>query len=216
MAQGFLAAIALVFALALPVQAEILSEILPPKWIQLTPQQKQVLAPLQSEWDSLNDGLRNKWLRIADRYPRMAAEEQQRVQTRMKQWTDLTPEQRRKVRERYQRMQNISPKQREGLQEKWQEYESLPEAQKKRLKERTKPRRFGRGAAVRGDTPKPMEPKNKAAPPISPPSPPPPESGASASAAPAEPVGPDTRSGTGFDMNTARGKQHEVLAIPRQ
>lgn len=216
MAQGLLAAIALALALALPARAEVLSEILPPNWTQLTPQQRQILAPLQSEWDSLDDGRRNKWLRIADRYPRMPAEEQQRVQTRMKQWTDLTPEQRRKARERYQRLQNISPKQREGLKEKWQEYENLPEAEKKRLKERAKARRFGRAAAARGGTAKPAEAKKKPASPTSAPSPQPPESGASATAAPPDAVGSDTASGGGFGMNTPRGSPHEDLAIPRQ
>lgn len=173
--------------------------------------------PLQAEWDSLDNARRTKWLRIVDRYPRMSAEEQQRVQTRMKQWTDLTPEQRRKVRERYQHLQNISPKQREALKEKWQEYQSLPEAEKKRLKESAKPRRFGRGTA-RAGTAKPVEKKKKktVSPTPSPPTLQPPQSDTSAIALPpAEPVGPDTRSSGELGVNDHRGSPREDLAIPR-
>ena len=215
MAKGLLAAIALAFALALPVRAEVLSEILPPNWTQLTVQQKQVLAPLQSEWDSLDKDRRNKWLRIADRYPRMSAEEQQRVQTRMKQWTDLTPEQRRRARERYQRLQNISPKQRQGLKEKWLEYESLPEAEKKRLKESNKPRRLDRGKGTRSASPKPAQPKKEPVSPAPEPAVLPPQDNASTANPPTKAASPDSRSSVEFGTNSPRGSAHEELAIPR-
>jgi hypothetical protein len=149
MAQGLIAAIALALALALPAQAEVLPEIRPPKWSDLNVQQKQVLTPLQSEWDSLADAHRKKWLGIANRYPRMSAEEQGRVQIRMRQWAELTPEQRSNARERYRRLQNIPPEKREALKKKWQEYEKLPEAEKKRLEDNRSPRAPGRGAPVR-------------------------------------------------------------------
>jgi hypothetical protein len=215
MAKGRLAAIALALALALPVRAEVLSEILPPNWTQLRPQQRQILAPLQSEWDSLDDARRNKWLRIADRYPRMAAEEQRRVQTRMKQWTDLTPEQRRRARERYQRLQNISPKQRQGLKEKWQEYESLPEAEKRRLKEGNKPRRIDRGKGPRSASSNPAPTKKESASPAPAPTAQPPQDGVSVTNSPTEAASPDSRSSIEFGTSSPRGSAHEELAIPR-
>lgn len=150
MAQGLFAAIALALALALPAQAEALPEIRPPKWVDLSPRQKQVLTPLESQWDSLADAGRKKWLGIANRYSRMSAEEQVRVQTRMKQWAELTPEQRQDARERYRRLLSISPSQRETLKEKWAEYEKLPDAEKRRLKESAIPGVENRSKMTRG------------------------------------------------------------------
>lgn len=43
------------------------------KWAQLTKQEKQVLAPLASEWDTLRAWQRERMLDIAKDYPRMDA-----------------------------------------------------------------------------------------------------------------------------------------------
>lgn len=127
MAAGRIAAIAILLAVAGTAQAEPLPEIRPPDWGGLTPRQKQVLTPLQSEWDSLPDARRKNWLGIANRYPRMSVEEQRRVQARIREWAELTPDQRRKARERYRSLQNVPPKQREALKHKWEEKANLPD-----------------------------------------------------------------------------------------
>lgn len=134
MAQAFLAGIALALALVAPVQA-VVPDLRSPMWVKLTPQQKQTLAPLAQDWDKLDDTHKRKWLGVADRYPNMAPEEQERIQKRMKNWAELTPDERRKAREQFKNLQKAPPEQREALKQKWQEYESLPESEKKRLKE---------------------------------------------------------------------------------
>ena len=50
-----------------------------PSWSQLTPQEKQVLAPLASDWNNLDAQRKQKWRGIAQRYPKMAPDEQQRL-----------------------------------------------------------------------------------------------------------------------------------------
>ena len=40
-----------------------------PGWSQLTAQQREILAPLSRDWDSLENIRKRKWLAIADRYP---------------------------------------------------------------------------------------------------------------------------------------------------
>src|SRR5207253_6330090 len=97
--------------------------------------QKEILAPLAAEWDKIEDKRKLKWLVIARRYPAMTSEEQQRVQTRMRDWASLTPDQRRQAREQYKNLQKIPPEKRDALIQKWQEYDSLPGEEKQRLNE---------------------------------------------------------------------------------
>ena len=58
-------------------------------WIQLNPLQQTVLAPLESDWESLSNDRKTKWLRVANRYPYMTAPEQERLQGRMADWAKL-------------------------------------------------------------------------------------------------------------------------------
>ena len=93
-----------------------------PTWTELTPAQKQVLAPVQPDWDQLDTTRRKKWVAIADRYPTMKPSEQERLQKRMQEWAKLTPDERRAARERYQTLRKLPPDQRKEVREKWKEY----------------------------------------------------------------------------------------------
>ena len=53
-----------------------------------------MLAPLAPDWDKLDAQRKQKWRGIAQRYPKMAPDEQQRVQQQMRPWAELTPQQR--------------------------------------------------------------------------------------------------------------------------
>jgi len=70
-----------------------------PSWSQLSPSEKQVLAPLAPDWDNLDAQRKQKWRGLAQRYPKMSADEQQRIQGQMKSWAELTPQQRQAARE---------------------------------------------------------------------------------------------------------------------
>lgn len=126
MAKAFLTLIVWL-SLALPVVAAQSQpspkKALRPAWSELTPAQKQVLAPLQGEWDALDTTRRKKWIAIADRYPKMKPEEQQRLQKRMTDWAKLTPAERQQAREKYQQMRKLSAARRQQLQEQWEEYQ---------------------------------------------------------------------------------------------
>ena len=133
------AGIALFLALAAPAAAAIVVPPLKqPTWTELTPQQREILAPLSGEWDKLEFYRRKKWLGIAQRYPAMSAEEQVRLQRRMQAWTKLTPEERKRARESYKSLKKAPPEQREVIKQKWQEYKQLPDDEKERLKEAAK------------------------------------------------------------------------------
>jgi hypothetical protein len=90
-----------------------------PLWSELSPKQQAVLAPLAADWDTLDTTRRKKWVTIANRYPRMTADEQQRLQTRMRDWASLTPAQRRVARENYQTLKQLPRTERGEARQRW-------------------------------------------------------------------------------------------------
>ncbi len=97
-----------------------------PAWAELTAEQQQTLAPLKADWETLEPERRQKWIGIAKRYPRMKAQEQERVQRRMQAWAKLTPDQRRQARENYKRLAKEPRDERhKDLREEWAEYQAL-------------------------------------------------------------------------------------------
>lgn len=91
-------------------------------WAQMTEQQKTVLAPLASEWDSLRPWQREKMLDIAKEYPKMDAQKQQRIQHQLVKWSRMTPYERENARKRYQQFQSLSPEKKEALRKQWQQH----------------------------------------------------------------------------------------------
>ncbi|WP_265919048.1 DUF3106 domain-containing protein [Cupriavidus nantongensis] len=101
-----------------------------PAWADLSPVNQRILAPLQPLWDTLPELNRQKWLRIAARYPKYSPAEQARLQARMTEWVRMTPQQRRLARENYQITRSLPT---EKKAEAWDKYQQLPEEQKKKL-----------------------------------------------------------------------------------
>ena len=95
-----------------------------PLWSELSPKQQAVLAPLAADWEKLDTTRRKKWVTIANRYPKMKAEEQTRLQDRMQVWAKLTPEQRRVARDNYRALRQIPPAERGEVKQKWQQHKA--------------------------------------------------------------------------------------------
>jgi hypothetical protein len=94
-----------------------------PDWSELTPAQRNILAPLMEDWQEIDTVRRKKWIKIADSYPNLKPEQQQRLQTRMKDWAKLTPEQRRVAREKYNSIKKLPPAQRDEVKAQWEQYQ---------------------------------------------------------------------------------------------
>ncbi len=114
------AALILGLCFALPAFAAT-AEKKQPDWAQLNSEQQQILAPLASEWNTLAERRRKKWLLLAKRYPTMKPDEQQRLQTQMKDWAKLTPQQRAIARENYKKLAKQPPEKREVVKQNWHE-----------------------------------------------------------------------------------------------
>lgn len=126
MVRKFVAFVILLFA-ALAAQAE--GE---PKWAQLSDDQRQVLAPLAGEWDTLRPWQREKMLDIARDYPRMSKDQQLRVQQRLSNWSRLTPYEREGARKQYQQFNALPPEKKAELRHKWQEYQKMSDAERQK------------------------------------------------------------------------------------
>ena len=104
-----------------------------PAWSQLSPAQREALAPLAGQWTTIPPESKRKWLEIADKYPRLSPDGQARLQARMAEFSRLTPEQRHTARENFQRAYELPRESRESA---VQQYQSLPDDRKKELSER--------------------------------------------------------------------------------
>jgi hypothetical protein len=103
---------------------------------ELTPQERSVLQPLSGEWDAMSATRKKKWRELADRYPKLSADEQQRISARMQGWSRMSPDDRRAARDQFRAIQgpqNAGPGAREQLKKQWQEYRSLPIEERQRL-----------------------------------------------------------------------------------
>jgi hypothetical protein len=94
-----------------------------PAWSELKPEQQTILAPLAPEWNSMDAARRKKWVQIADRYPKMKPQEQQRLQKRMADWARLTPAQRSAARDKYQALKKLPPDKRKEVTAQWKRYQ---------------------------------------------------------------------------------------------
>ncbi|MDQ7968485.1 MAG: DUF3106 domain-containing protein [Oxalicibacterium faecigallinarum] len=98
-------------------------------WKSLSPVQRTALAPLEKDWNRLDDFRKEKWIELANRFTTMTPTEQSRMQERMRDWVALSPEERRLARENYKRVQKAKVE--KGQQ--WEQYQQLPEEKKKEL-----------------------------------------------------------------------------------
>lgn len=101
-----------------------------PAWRDLTPSQREALAPLETKWDSFDADRKQKWLEVATKYPNLSPDGKQRLHERMAEFAKLTPQQRQTLRENFKRAYELPADQRQAL---LQEYKDLPPDQRQAL-----------------------------------------------------------------------------------
>lgn len=107
-----------------------------PNWASLSPAQRQALKPLERDWATIDAPRKSKWLEIAERYPAMSPQEQERIQARMTEWARMTPQQRSDTRRRFQDVKKLPPEERQAG---WEAYQSLSDEQRAELAGRARP-----------------------------------------------------------------------------
>jgi hypothetical protein len=99
-------------------------------WEGLKPSQQNILAPLESDWDYMLPDSRKKWIQVANIYPKMSTQDQERLQSRMASWSNLSQKERRLARENYLASLKFPA---EKKAEAWSAYQKLSDEQKKKL-----------------------------------------------------------------------------------
>ncbi len=101
-----------------------------PRWSDLSPAHRKVLAPLSGDWNTLDARSKERWVDVAGRFPKMPADEQQRANQRMSEWAHMTVAQRVQARMNFQETRGVSKEEREA---RWKAYQALPEEKKREL-----------------------------------------------------------------------------------
>ena len=101
-------------------------------WDSLSPTQQKTLAPIESDWDYMLPDSRKKWIYVANLYPKMPPADQERLQSRMTSWSNLSQRDRRIARENYLTSLKFPA---EKKAEAWSAYQKLSEEDKKKLAE---------------------------------------------------------------------------------
>ena len=99
-------------------------------WKQLKAHEKQALAPLASQWGTLTETQRSKWLAIVQHFDKLSPAEQQVMQNRMTEWVALNPVQRNQARLNFNTVQGVSKDEKKS---RWDEYQALSEEEKRKL-----------------------------------------------------------------------------------
>lgn len=101
-----------------------------PTWAEISPMQREVLAPLGTAWDSVSEAQKRKWLALAQNFPKLAPAEQAKLRSRMTEWVAMSPQQRSQARLNFGESQKLGF---DDKRAKWEAYQALPPEEKTKL-----------------------------------------------------------------------------------
>lgn len=93
------------------------------RWRDLSPQQRETLAPLEHEWSTIDGPRKQKWLTLAGRFRSLSPDERTRISARMSDWARLTPAERGQARMRFEEVRQVPAPDRNA---RWEAYQALP------------------------------------------------------------------------------------------
>ena len=99
-------------------------------WDDLSVVQQKILAPLEEDWSYLSKERRQKWIQVANLYPKMKRADQERLQSRMNEWSKLSQKDRRIARDNYLSSLRFPAEEKASA---WQAYQQLSPEDKKKL-----------------------------------------------------------------------------------
>ncbi len=102
-----------------------------PLWSELSPAQRETLAPLESRWNGLPLAKKRAWLTLTEKMPTMSAGDRAKAQARIQEWASLTPEQRRMARNNYRLAKSLDRDERLAT---WESYNLMTPEQRSVLR----------------------------------------------------------------------------------
>jgi hypothetical protein len=112
------------------VPARVTPALTSKAWRQLTPEQRQALAPLGAQWRALTTQQQNKWLAISKNFGQLSVADQVTMHSRMADWVDLSPRERNLARLNFNQLQKLPI---EDKKAKWEAYQALSAEEKRQL-----------------------------------------------------------------------------------
>jgi hypothetical protein len=100
------------------------------RWQNLTPAQREALAPLERDWATIDAQRKQKWIALAGRFKTLSPEERSRISARMVEWAKLTPAERGQARVRFEEARQVPAPDRSA---RWQAYQALPPDQREQF-----------------------------------------------------------------------------------
>ena len=140
-----------------------LKSVSKPLWQELTIAQQVSLKPLAANWNSLGEAQKRKWMAIATGYPKLSADEQAKLHSRMTDWATWSQHQRTQARLNFAETKLVTPSQKTAT---WQAYQALSPDEKKKLGTLATTKGTGVAAVAR-----PVAPQKLASIPVSRPAP---------------------------------------------
>lgn len=125
-----------------------------PGWEVLNTPQKLALYPLAERWALLSEVQKKRWLALAQTFPTLPEQEQEKLHDRMTEWASLSAQQRNQARLNYADSNRLA---RDNKLAQWQAYQALSDEEKRKLAARAAPKPQGAATAL-----KPVPPRKLA------------------------------------------------------
>lgn len=110
-----------------PAAARNLRRALEPLWSDLSEQQREILAPFESQWNTWASDEKKVWVLLANRFPGLAPQAKGKAMLRIREWAALSPADRLVARHNYQLARERNQGERG---QEWQRYQQMtPEQQ---------------------------------------------------------------------------------------
>lgn len=124
-----------------------------PLWKELTSGQQTALKPLAANWSIIDEPQKRKWLAISNNYPALPPAEQQKMHSRMAEWTSLSKQQRDQARLNFAESNKLVPKEKAAKTASktadWEAYQALSPEEKQKLAAKATPKPAGAAVAVK-------------------------------------------------------------------
>lgn len=116
-----------------------------PSWSALSNSQKLALYPLAERWALLSEIQKRRWLALAQTFPALPKQEQEKLHSRMTEWASLSAQQRNQARLNYATSNRLA---RDNKLAQWEAYQALSEEERRILAARAAPKPQGAATAL--------------------------------------------------------------------
>jgi hypothetical protein len=117
-----------------------------PGWEVLNTPQKLALYPLAERWALLSEVQKKRWLALAQTFPTLPKQEQEKLHDRMTEWASLSAQQRNQARLNYADSNRLA---RDNKLAQWQAYQALSDEEKRKLAASAPPKPQGAATALK-------------------------------------------------------------------